>query len=891
MATTTKQVNPLRVDPTRTTMLRKAFMADMARRFRALRGAVWELVYTEDAFGLRADAKAARSGSSGMAESPTLRIFAAQGIYNAAEQVIGPQTREKGTFPHTAPFTANAERFRFKTDADKVDAYRGWLKQQVDDKILSVGPGGDTEKPWTEPYISSAYKKGVLRAYTDKHVGTAATETLPFVEGGQKAFLDMSFNAPVGQNKLKLLSTRAFTELKGITAAMDQQMSRVLADGLANGHGAEVIARALNKEVDGIERKRARVIARTEVIRAHNEGQLDAFEAMNVEGVGVMAEWSTAHDGKVCPTCAPLEGVVLTIKEARGLLPRHPNCRCAWLPAGVGEHEGGTTKTTWAGPEQGLEPPGTLPTGKTTGQVWHKDDVAARILDSIKAEYPKLAAKEARAASRWAGADVTSVSKKIKPGSKAAIEAKKVEAATKMAAAAVVAAAKEVEKTVAREVLAVKKAERALQAKVDIVKKKYGLADDGIFTPVGATEPKLAFSGAEAYAKGRGLEELSPSTWDSALGLVEKHSGPGIPHLQAQMAALEEVVDAKLAVKKLADDAAAVAKQKAKEAGAPLEAWFKENFKEYSDKEIKSGVKQVLAARTLKEQKELLNKLMYGELDEWMADSTFPIEALLPVAAKVAGTARVAKAVEIPYKMGATESRMRYLAGVHEKGFVKAAKEIGVTVDEVKGMLVEAVQQKIDRSSIHIRAHENIISKILDDGRFKSSFEGTRPYFHEDDVRVLIDAEFSVLGVPKDIAADMRPIYSYLADGPSTKEFGEEYIYGDVIFKLKESVRDRATVTMGNSLLREEKMGAFPLNKKIVADNIDPTNIDAAVVLDKKAFLQEGVFDHTEAQIHGGVSMLDVDELYVPEGSKYLPAILESAKKHDIKVVTYKKGK
>lgn len=37
--------------------------------------------------------------------------------------------------------------------------------------------------------------------------------------------------------------------------------------------------------------------------------------------------------------CVPLEGTVLKIDEAQGMLPRHPNCRCAWIPANVGEDE------------------------------------------------------------------------------------------------------------------------------------------------------------------------------------------------------------------------------------------------------------------------------------------------------------------------------------------------------------------------------------------------------------------------------------------------------------------------------------------------------------------------------------------------------------------------
>lgn len=68
-----------------------------------------------------------------------------------------------------------------------------------------------------------------------------------------------------------------------------------------------------------------------------------------------------------CPQCLPLDGQVFTIKEARGLIPRHVNCRCSWasVPAddvkkgaakaqrkAVREsvaRDGGTAKSGWAG--------------------------------------------------------------------------------------------------------------------------------------------------------------------------------------------------------------------------------------------------------------------------------------------------------------------------------------------------------------------------------------------------------------------------------------------------------------------------------------------------------------------------------------------------------------
>jgi hypothetical protein len=42
----------------------------------------------------------------------------------------------------------------------------------------------------------------------------------------------------------------------------------------------------------------------------------------------------------VCDLCAPLNGVVLTLQEAAGLIPRHPNCMCSWSPARGIEREG-----------------------------------------------------------------------------------------------------------------------------------------------------------------------------------------------------------------------------------------------------------------------------------------------------------------------------------------------------------------------------------------------------------------------------------------------------------------------------------------------------------------------------------------------------------------------
>ena len=80
-------------------------------------------------------------------------------------------------------------------------------------------------------------------------------------------------------------------------------------------------------------------------MRCHAKRQLDSMEAMGLGELGAATEWSTASDDQVCNLCAPLQGIVLTAKEARGLLPHHEGCRCCWTPANVGEDTEGQRRT------------------------------------------------------------------------------------------------------------------------------------------------------------------------------------------------------------------------------------------------------------------------------------------------------------------------------------------------------------------------------------------------------------------------------------------------------------------------------------------------------------------------------------------------------------------
>lgn len=363
----TRKKQLTRLDPSRTTTLRRDFIADINKRFLWLRGQVLALVVREDAFGLRDS--------------------------SSASSLPGPLDNALGVL--SLSISVN-RRFAFETDPQKLESFQTWLQERVDEGILETG----TTPPWTAKYIDSAYRKGALRAYTDVHARELAQRP-DFYAGSRAQFLESSFGAPERLSKIQLLATRTYDKLKTVPAGMAGETSRIMSDGLAHGWGPAKVARELNKSIDGFNRVNARRIARTEIIHAHAEGQLDSFDEMGLEEVTVMAEWATAKDDLVCPLCLPLDGVVLTVKEARGILPRHPNCRCCWLPAGVGEKvKKGKGQKYWVQSKYSPYGEKKVPISQKTTK--YGKTVAFR--DSIKAELPGLSWKEAQVKTSWMGA-------------------------------------------------------------------------------------------------------------------------------------------------------------------------------------------------------------------------------------------------------------------------------------------------------------------------------------------------------------------------------------------------------------------------------------------------------------------------------------------------------
>ena len=200
-----------------------------------------------------------------------------------------------------------------------------WLTFQEDAGVLEVlrfeGRSVVAHTGWQNTYIKRSYVKGAEWA----ELKMKELELIP-VEAGQA--IGAVLSAPIHADALGIMFTLSFDQLNGITQTMNQQISRVLVEGMVAGKGPRQIATMINGRVDGIGIARARTLARSETAFAQSEASLNRYTDYRVSKVFFI------FGGGPCPSniCPPLDGVEFTVAEAHGMVPLHPNCQCAWGP-------------------------------------------------------------------------------------------------------------------------------------------------------------------------------------------------------------------------------------------------------------------------------------------------------------------------------------------------------------------------------------------------------------------------------------------------------------------------------------------------------------------------------------------------------------------------------
>jgi len=244
------------------------------------------------------------------------------------------------------------------------------LKQAESEVKMAVGRYGD---PASLPGNKLAGLKGLekLQAEIDEAMKRLKREqTLAFRRSTKESFLNgvaggigeladaaLPFYADLTPGGIDKLATKVFqivdtdaldfltqynlTLAGDVSRELSDGIKRTLLSGIATGKGAGDIVRDLGEvivdkdsfrqagtKVFSKAQYRMEMIARTEVLRAHNMGRLKFHERVGVQRL----EWLAMDDERMCPVCGGLDGKTYPIDKFPQQ-PAHPHCRCTNIVA------------------------------------------------------------------------------------------------------------------------------------------------------------------------------------------------------------------------------------------------------------------------------------------------------------------------------------------------------------------------------------------------------------------------------------------------------------------------------------------------------------------------------------------------------------------------------
>ena len=187
----------------------------------------------------------------------------------------------------------------------------------------------------------------------------------------------------------------------------------------------------------------------------------------------------------------------------------------------------------------------------------------------------------------------------------------------------------------------------------------------------------------------------------------------------------------------------------------------------------------------------------------------------------------------------------------------------------------QRLEDYCEENPVSVRRSVVSSAKILEEGRFKTQFETGRSggVFKPEYRR---EAEKKGMGVPEDIDRRMRPVYGYVHHRET-----DASVYGQVEFVMKDSVKYRTTVTVDDSLdnMHRGHAIASPMN------DVGPEAFDTMGHMVAERRVRDWKhLTYIEAQIHGGVTVRDVDKIIVHGTERIPPAIARGAEKWGIEV-------
>lgn len=216
--------------------------------------------------------------------------------------------------------TVNATRYEFRTLPDVLTQWLTGAGNLVD-QILDPT---SAQNWFSVEYVIPAYEKGTATAW--RNLGVQSTEYAAL-----RPTLQTLLQTPAYRTRVGLLGAREFELMKGLSASVKQQMAQQLTAGLAQGIGPREIAKNLTAQA-GIEKRRANMIARTEINQALRTARLDETQdaAQRLE-IKVKVLHISALSPTTRPTHAARSGHLYTVEQERDWYAvdgNAVNCKC-----------------------------------------------------------------------------------------------------------------------------------------------------------------------------------------------------------------------------------------------------------------------------------------------------------------------------------------------------------------------------------------------------------------------------------------------------------------------------------------------------------------------------------------------------------------------------------
>lgn len=201
----------------------------------------------------------------------------------------------------------------------------------------------------------TSFRSGVYRGIKE-----FATAQMPFYRDLKPDGIDKlttSVLTLIDTDALDFMANYNLVLVGDIHRELSDGIKRTILSGIATGKGADDIVRDLGKVIEDKEsfrnagskvfskaQYRMEMIARTEILRAHNQGHIKFHKEVGVQRL----EWLAMEDERMCPVCGGLDGKVFDTDHFPNQ-PAHPNCRCtnvvAWPLVICGGDLGATAAT------------------------------------------------------------------------------------------------------------------------------------------------------------------------------------------------------------------------------------------------------------------------------------------------------------------------------------------------------------------------------------------------------------------------------------------------------------------------------------------------------------------------------------------------------------------